>query len=193
MIIGGYRNCGAYAIAVLVLGHINILCVSLYGNILGINFGGGILPVALSLYLLYRLRAEGTGWLYTFLASLVFGIVITYGECRFVPESGIKCSLVILPFFLAVIIHVLVFMEPRIDLKTKLVLGFACATLGRLIGSDFLYLREVISSVTGHSYALGGSGICDGIFLAGPCTVALVISIEILGRALKNKLSLHTA
>lgn len=165
---------------------------SLYGNAIGVNFGGGILPVAMSVYLLYRLRKKDTGWRFVFAPILVIGIGIVYGECKFIPESGVRCSSILLPTVIAGLVHASELTEPRIDLETKLIMGFACATLAYLIGGDFLFFTGVISSVTGHSYVLGGAGICDGIFLGGLYTVAVVMIIDILGNALADQLRIHT-
>lgn len=190
MIIGGYRNCAVYAIAAFLLGHLNILAGYLYGNAIGVNLGGGVLPVITSLYLLSRLRGKKTGWLYIFVLVLLLGIGFTYRECNFIPGTGILTSSILLPIITALLVHILAFRNPRIDTETKLILGFACAPLARLIGADLLYSAPIIASVTGQYFIIGGAGICDGLFVSGLYTIAYVDSIESM-ISLKEKFKYH--
>jgi len=124
---------------------------------ISINVGGAIIPILLSVYLLFKVPLKITA-----IITLLM-IVITNSLAR--PTSkGIVLPAFIPPLFSALLSLIFVphFAAP---------VSFISGVLGTLIGADILNLPKI--SQREGILSIGGAGVFDGIFLVGITSVIL--------------------
>jgi len=130
-------------------------------TLITINVGGGLIPIAFSLYLMER----GT---LPFL-QVIFGTGIVASISHFIsrPLPGVGIGM---PIFVAPIAAALtaVIIGPAHSAP----LAYVCGTLGVLIGADLLRLKDIRRMGTPMA-AIGGAGTFDGIFMTGIVAVLL--------------------
>ncbi|MDD3071790.1 MAG: DUF1614 domain-containing protein [Methanoculleus horonobensis] len=136
-------------------------------TVLAINVGGAVIPVALSLYLLYDSVVLSGGYLLLGLALLGVGVVtvVTKLVARPVPGLGIATPFFIPPLaalFAALILSLFTGDVPG----AAVIIAYVSGTLGTLIGADLLNL-EHIAELGAPMASIGGAGTFDGIFLTG--------------------------
>jgi uncharacterized membrane protein len=130
-------------------------------TIIAVNVGGGITPVAFSLYLLAH---NPVAPMHVFVA--VAAVTATaYFTSTTVPGIGITMPFLIAPLTSA-------FMATMLDPEQRAVLAYIGGTLGVLIGADLLHLRD-IGKTWAPVASIGGAGTFDGIFLSGFIAVLL--------------------
>lgn len=130
-------------------------------TVVAMNVGGCIIPVMLSLILIYHSGLEA----WRTLLAIAFVAMISYLYSRPLPGIGIGMPLFIAPLA-AVIIATLLHPEQRGALS------YISGTLGVLIGADLLRFRDI--RLLGAPVAsIGGAGTFDGIFLTGVVAVLL--------------------
>ncbi len=124
---------------------------------IGINLGGAIIPLILSLYFLFLLWRMKFDILPVIIATLLM-IIISFKLAVVVPQRGIS-----LPFFIPPLASAILafFLTPYYPAPTAFIAG----TLGTLIGADILNLEKLLK-YRGY-FSIGGAGIFDGIFLVG--------------------------
>jgi len=120
---------------------------------IAINFGGGVLPILLSFYFLFKVPLKPV-LMATFLMVLASKIL-----ARPIPGRGIAISAIIPPIFAVFFAWILApeFMAPS---------AFISGVLGTLVGADILNLRKARKTGPGL-LSIGGAGVFDGIFLVG--------------------------
>ncbi|MBE3583391.1 MAG: DUF1614 domain-containing protein [Limnochordaceae bacterium] len=125
-------------------------------QVIAVNVGGCLIPLAFSLALLLLQRAP----LSTTLIATVIVTLVTNRIARPVPGRGI-----VMPAFL----------PPLVTLATALLLAprgaaapvaYVSGTVGTLIGADLLHLPSLRRMGPGV-LSIGGAGVFDGIFLVG--------------------------
>ncbi|MGP1375411.1 MAG: DUF1614 domain-containing protein [Almyronema sp.] len=123
-------------------------------TIVAINLGGGVIPVGLAIYQLWRVN-----WLS---AAMVTGLVtvVSYYGAKVVPGIGIQMNPLIAPLSAAT--GAILLGNPA----TAPAIAFAGGVLGTLIGADLLHLPEIERMSTGI-LSIGGAGVFDGIALCG--------------------------
>jgi len=127
--------------------------ITLLGKqILCINVGGALIPVALSIYLLPRAPLHIT------VLSVVFIALISKMMSRVVKGVGIIIPAFIPPLLSALIALILYPENPA-------PIAYTSGVLGTLIGADILNLRK-LRNFPGV-ISIGGAGVFDGIFLTG--------------------------
>ncbi len=124
---------------------------------IAINFGGGVIPILLSLYFLFSLWKMKFPLEPVILATLLM-ILLCFCLARVIPKKGICLPVFVPPFFSAV--FALLF-APQYPAPTAFIAG----VLGTLIGADILHLKEI--QKYGGYLSIGGAGVFDGIFLVG--------------------------
>ncbi len=130
------------------------------GTVLAVNVGGALIPVILSVYLLFKNKS----YLRSFLAVAVVAFV-THWLARPVPGIGIS-----LPIFVAPIVAA--FTAIVLGWRHAAPLAYIAGSLGTLIGADLMNLGR-ISGLGAPVASIGGAGTFDGIFLAGIVAVLL--------------------
>jgi uncharacterized membrane protein len=127
-----------------------------------LNVGGGLIPIAISGYLLLTHLGEVT-------VLAVVGTAVTSAlvhlVARRVPGVGIVTPALLPPLFAAIVAVIL-------DPASPAIVAYVSGTLGALVGADLTNLRGA-----DHSGAvmesIGGAGTFDGIFLTGLVAVFL--------------------
>jgi len=155
---------------IVILGfNISNIPLFIYGNwAVGINTGGAIIPIVLSIYLVIKKKIQ--------LKNILFGIlvvtIITYSVTRVVPEQGIVSPF---PYFLLPAIFASlasIFLSWK-NHRVAAPLAYVSGTIGVLIGADFLHLYELLISSTGAATPaiIGGANVFDMVFITGVLAV----------------------
>lgn len=130
-------------------------------TVVAVNFGGCILPVMFSVYLLSRHPQ--------LIPQALLGVAIIALLSRLisrpVPGLGIAMPVFVAPVFAALVAIVL---APELSAP----LAYVSGTLGVLIGADLLRLRDIHQLGTPLA-SIGGAGTFDGIFITGIVAVLL--------------------
>jgi uncharacterized membrane protein len=130
-----------------------------------INVGGALIPVFISLYLLY----ESLTVLDPFIVPLaLIGIVIVSIFVRLVarPVRGVG---IVTPFFvppLAALASGLLLSVFTAEPIAAAIIAYVSGTLGTLIGADIANLPR-IRELASPMVSIGGAGTFDGVFLSG--------------------------
>lgn len=133
------------------------------GTVLAVNVGGAVIPVIMSLWLLYRWRL----WLVGLVAVAIVAVVC-YAVSGPVPGVGIAVP-VFLPAITATIAALCL---SRVHAAP---LAYIAGSLGTLIGADLMNLGK-LSELDASILSIGGAGTFDGIYVAGIVAV-LIASI----------------
>ncbi|MDI6718145.1 MAG: DUF1614 domain-containing protein [Methanomicrobiales archaeon] len=131
---------------------------------IAINVGGALIPLAISLYLVYSAAiAGGEHGLLILLAAGVAAItLLTRSIARPVRGLGI-----VTPFFIPPLGAALagILLNGGFGVNAA-VIAYVSGTFGTLIGADLLNLRR-IRELGAPMVSIGGAGTFDGIFLTG--------------------------
>ncbi len=130
-------------------------------RVLSVNFGGAIMPILLSAYLLL----VNPGAAIPSLVSTVVVSSVVYFIAKPVSGIGIVTPMFIPPLVAAV--SALAFGGQH-----SVVVAYVGGTIGTLVGADLLHLRDIRSLGAGNM-SIGGAGTFDGIFLTGILAVIL--------------------
>ena len=136
-------------------------------TVLAVNVGGALIPLAISLYLLYDSVVISGGYLVMglALAGVAVVTVVTKVVARPVPGLGIATPFFIPPLaalFAALILSTFAGGVPA----AAVIIAYVSGTLGTLIGADLLNLHH-IAELGAPMASIGGAGTFDGIFLSG--------------------------
>lgn len=136
-------------------------------TVLAINVGGALIPVAISLYLLYESVVLSGGYLLAALVLVGVAVVtiVTKLVARPVPGLGIATPFFIPPLaalFAALILSLFAGGVPA----AAVIIAYVSGTLGTLIGADLLNLHHIVE-LGAPMASIGGAGTFDGIFLTG--------------------------
>lgn len=124
-------------------------------TLIAINVGGGVLPIAFSIYLLSH---NPLSWGSVVVSTAVVAAV-SRAVSRPVPGLGIGMPVFVAPLTAALVAVI-------VDSEYSAPLAYVCGTLGVLIGADLL--RFNVIRRFGAPYAsIGGAGTFDGIFITG--------------------------
>jgi len=142
-----------------------------YGNWrIGINMGGAIIPILLSIYLTIKKQIS--------LKKIAIGIIIVTIIAFFVtlpdPTKGIVSYFPywLLPAFFASITSTILLWK---NFKKAAPLAYISGTIGVLIGADFLHIWELLNydiSKTTNA-VIGGADVFDMIYITGILAVIL--------------------
>lgn len=128
-------------------------------RVLAVNFGGAIVPLLLSIYLLSK-----APFLSTLIATCGVAIV---AKALSKPVKGIGVTL---PAFIPPIVSAL--FAIGIAQPNPAPCAYVSGVLGTIIGADILNLHRIERMGTGVM-SIGGAGVFDGIFLVGIFAVLL--------------------
>lgn len=129
--------------------------------LIAINAGGGIIPVAFSVYLLNHNPLSPL----IVLAAIAIQSGICYAFSRPIAGVGVGMPILIAPISAAV---TAVTLAP----DNSAPLAYICGTLGVLMGADVLRLRDV-RGLGSPLASIGGAGTFDGVFITGLVAVLL--------------------
>jgi uncharacterized membrane protein len=132
-----------------------------WDTLISINLGGAILPVCISLYLLYQaVLITGTSLLVPVGAGIVLVALITFVATRPVPGVGLRVPLII-PALAALLMGMLLFGGAGIPAT---VLAFVSGTTGTLLGGNIAQLHR-IKDLEVPDMSIGGAGTFGAIFI----------------------------
>lgn len=136
-----------------------------YGNwIVGINTGGAVIPIILSIYLSVKNKLQ----LSRILLGTIIVAVITYFVTEPIPQKGIvaKFPFWLLPVFFASLTSIILSWK---DKRKAAPLAYISGTMGVLIGADFLHLISLIETEiqTTRNAVIGGASVFDMVFITG--------------------------
>jgi uncharacterized membrane protein len=129
--------------------------------IIGLNLGGCLIPVMVSIYLLSHHALP----LMPVLVATGLMSGICYATSRPIPGRGIGIPLLVAPLMAAALA---ILIRPQDSAP----LAYIAGTLGVLLGADILRLRNV-RDLGVPTAAIGGAGTFDGIFITGIVAVLL--------------------
>ena len=162
-----------FTFPIIVFGYdISNIAIFSYNNwIVGINTGGALIPIIISIYLIIK---KNIPLLKVFIGILVV-TVVTFFVTKPVPSQGIISNFPywLLPGIVACISSVILL---RKDFNKGAPLAYASATIGVLIGADFLHLYELLSykpTKLGTMATIGGAVLFDMIFITGVLSVII--------------------
>jgi len=128
---------------------------------ISVNLGGAILPVCISLYLLYKaVIITGTSLLVPVGAGIALVALITFVATRPVPGAGLGVPLFI-PALTALLTAMLLFGGAGIPAT---VLAFVSGTTGTLLGGNLARLHR-IKDLEVPDVSIGGAGTFGAIFI----------------------------
>ena len=147
----------------------NIALLSYNGWIIGINTGGALIPIFISLYLIIK---RNISWKYVGIATLVVTIM-TYFVTSPEPDKGIVSVFPfwLLPVIVACFASIILFKK---NFSKGAVIAYSSSTFGVIIGADFLHLPELLGyypTKLGTMATIGGAVVFDLIFLTGVIAV----------------------
>lgn len=128
---------------------------------ISVNVGGCVVPVAFCIYLFRQHPLDP----FILLAAISTVTLLSWKVSRQVPGLGIGMPVFLAPITAAVVSYLL-------DAKNAASLAYISGTLGVLIGSDLLHLKD-LRRMGAPFAAIGGAGSFDGIFITGIVAVLL--------------------
>ena len=142
-----------------------------YGNwLVGINTGGAIIPIILSIYLAIKNKLQ----VKKVFLGIILVAVITYLVTAPDPQKGIvsKFPFWLLPIFIASLASIFLMWK---DKHKAAPLAYISGTMGVLIGADVGHLWELVQiPVTSTRNAvIGGAVIFDMVFITGILAVII--------------------
>jgi uncharacterized membrane protein len=129
-------------------------------TVIAINLGGAVIPVLLSIYLIFK-----HGMVLRTLLAVVIVSLVVYAAARPLRGIGIAVPMFVPPFVAA---GTALLLSP----DSAPVIAYVAGTLGTLIGGDLMNLRK-LRGLGAPIASIGGAGTFDGIFLAGIIAVLL--------------------
>jgi len=130
-------------------------------TVIAMNVGGGLIPIAFSLYLMLYHHLPFSN----ILISIAITSAISYLVSRPIPGFGIGMPIFVAPICAAL---VAVIINPEMSAP----LAYICGTMGVLIGADLFRLKD-IRHMGVPIASIGGAGTFDGIFITGIVAVLL--------------------
>ncbi|MGO8677185.1 MAG: DUF1614 domain-containing protein [Limisphaerales bacterium] len=124
------------------------------GTVLAVNLGGAVIPVVLSIYLIFK-----SGEFFNCFLAVVMVSFLVHRMARPVQGVGIVVPTFIPPLVTAVIALLL-------SRRHAPAVAYVSGSIGTLVGADLLNLKRVIG-MGAPIASIGGAGKFDGIFLTG--------------------------
>jgi uncharacterized membrane protein len=138
--------------------------------LVGINVGGALIPLLLSIYLVWKNKLR----LSRVLGGITLVAVITYFVTYADPKQGIVSTF---PFWLLPIVCASLFsvLFTWREERKAAPFAYAIGTLGVLIGADLLHLFELLTAPiqTTTNAVIGGASVFDMVFITGVLAVFL--------------------
>ena len=129
-------------------------------TVIAINLGGAVIPVLLSIYLIFK-----HGMVLRTLLGVAIVSLVVYATARPLRGVGIAVPMFVPPFAAA---STALFLSPG----SAPAIAYVAGTLGTLIGADLMNLTK-LRGLGAPVASIGGAGTFDGIFLAGIIAVLL--------------------
>ncbi|MGZ4907997.1 MAG: DUF1614 domain-containing protein [Halobacteriota archaeon] len=136
-------------------------------TVVAVNVGGALIPIAVSLYLLWRFpETIGFAVLGVTLVAIVSRLI-----ARPVRGVGIVSPGLVAPVVAAIFALV---MSTQVSSVNVFTLAYVSGVLGTLIGADLANLNA-IKGLGAPVASIGGAGTFDGVFLSGIMAILIAI------------------
>ncbi|MEL9970966.1 DUF1614 domain-containing protein [Metallosphaera sp.] len=132
-------------------------------TLLAFNVGGAVIPLLLSLTLLYLLPHK-----LLIMLNIIIMIIISKSFSKVVNGVGVVMNPLIAPIFSVLTSYLLFFNDPLL-IPTSAYVG---SVIGTLIGADLLNIRRILEARP-QLISVGGMGTFDGIFISGLLSIFL--------------------
>ena len=133
----------------------------IWETILSVNFGGAVIPVCVSAYLLYQATLiAGTSLLYPVGLGVLAVVLVSTVTTRVIPGAGFKVPLII-PALAALLVGLL--LSGGTGLSAA-VIAFVSGTVGTLLGGNVAHLFKV-KDLEVPVVSVGGAGTFGAIFI----------------------------
>jgi uncharacterized membrane protein len=148
-----------------------------YGNkkmVIAINLGGAIIPILMSLYILfYSIPALEQNLSLAYLKILVAFVIVTFVVHRFAkPIKGLGIAIPsFIPPLTAALVSVALF--SLVAETNPFLIAYVAGTLGTLVGADLLNLSK-IPKLGAPMVSIGGAGVFDGVYITGVMAILLL-------------------
>ena len=140
-----------------------------------LNVGGAIVPVLLSLYLLFwSIPSCSPNPLETYKKTMIVLLIVTIvvnRSARLIKGLGIATPAVVPPFTTALATY---FVYVISNCMCPAQIAYIGGTLGALIGADLMNLNK-LSTLGSPVVSIGGAGTFDGIYTTGIISVLLIL------------------
>jgi len=142
-----------------------------YNNwIIGLNVGGALIPILLSIYLTLKNKIK----LKMILIGIILVSIISFLVTRVDVNRGIVS---VFPYFLlpAISASIISIILLRKSFRKAAPLAYISGTIGVLVGADFFHLHELLSYPinTPINANIGGANVFDMIYITGILAVIL--------------------
>ncbi len=128
---------------------------------IAINLGGAVIPIAVSLYMVYQaILITGTSLLFSVCVGTILVAAITYVSTRYLPGSGIQVSLII-PGLTALLAGLM--LSGGTGLAAA-VIAFVSGIAGILLGGNIAQIFR-IKDLDVPSVSIGGAGTFGAVFI----------------------------
>jgi uncharacterized membrane protein len=132
-----------------------------WDTLISINLGGAIIPICISLYLLYQaVHITGNSLLVSVAAGIALVALVTFVSTRPVPGVGLRVPMII-PALTALLMGMLLFGGAGIPAT---VLAFVSGTIGILLGGNLAQIHR-IKALDVSDVSIGGAGTFGAIFI----------------------------
>jgi uncharacterized membrane protein len=139
-------------------------------TVISLNLGGAILPVCISLYLLYQaVSITSTSLMVPVGAGILIVALITFVSTRPVPGVGLRVPLLI-PALTALLMGMLLFGGTGVS---AIVVAFVSGIIGTLLGGNIARLKS-IRDLEVPEMSIGGAGTFSAIFIC--CILPAIIA-----------------
>lgn len=129
--------------------------------LIAINVGGGIIPMAFSIYLLQNHPLPPA----TVISAIALQTAVCYAFSRPIAGLGVGMPILVAPLAAAII-------AVTLSSDQSAPLAYICGTLGVLLGADLMRLGNV-RGLGSPIASIGGAGTFDGVFITGIVAVLL--------------------
>jgi uncharacterized membrane protein len=132
--------------------------------VVGINAGGAIIPLALSIYLSIKNKLKNTQILFGIALVSVVTFLVTHPD----PEKGIVSTFPfwLLPIVIASLISIFFSWKEK---RKAAPLAYVVGTVGVLIGADVVHLISLLNFEihSTRNAVIGGASVFDMVFITG--------------------------
>ncbi len=141
-------------------------------TLIAINLGGAIIPIAVSLYLIYKLALEGgIILLIKLIIALIIASILVNKIAKPIPGLGIATPALGPPLITLIIVLIL---HPYINTVEFYQMLYSVGSLSALIGADLMNLHK-IPELGAPVASIGGAGTFDGVFVSGLASIWLAM------------------
>ncbi|MEM2214762.1 MAG: DUF1614 domain-containing protein [Candidatus Nezhaarchaeales archaeon] len=144
-------------------------------TLVAINVGGAIVPLTISLLMIFLMSTTTKALQALFVETLVILLVslVSYSSSRIVPGLGIVAPAFIPPLTAALSTIILSSFMGLVELAPAI--AYSGAVIGVLIGADVVNLIKHFDELRSPLISIGGAGTFDGIYLSGIMALFLTL------------------